>query len=105
MTRVACRRDAPTVTAAEIAKYHSQVSDWEIVELDGIKRLTRVFPFDDIAQALSFCIQPRRLRRPRTEGLDEVVAEETPSAADGSSASADAAERLASRDATSPLRA
>jgi 4a-hydroxytetrahydrobiopterin dehydratase len=29
-----------------------QVSDWEIVELDGIKRLRRVFAVDGFAQAL-----------------------------------------------------
>jgi 4a-hydroxytetrahydrobiopterin dehydratase len=51
---VACRRDAPTATDAETAEFHPQVSDWEIVELDGIKRLTRVFRFDDFAQALDF---------------------------------------------------
>jgi Pterin 4 alpha carbinolamine dehydratase len=28
--------------------------DWEIVELDGIKRLRRVFSLDDFAQALEF---------------------------------------------------
>ena len=38
MKCVACRKDAPTVTDAEIAEFHRQVSDWEIVELDGIKR-------------------------------------------------------------------
>jgi 4a-hydroxytetrahydrobiopterin dehydratase len=54
MRCVACRRDAPTVTEAEIAEFHPQVSDWEIVEPDGIKRLTRAFPFDDFAQALDF---------------------------------------------------
>jgi 4a-hydroxytetrahydrobiopterin dehydratase len=51
---VACRRDAPTVTEAELAELQPQVSDWEIVELDGIRRLRRVFPFDDFAQALDF---------------------------------------------------
>ena len=51
---VACRKDAPTTTDAEIAEFHPQVSDWEIVELDGIKRLRRVFSFDDFAQALEF---------------------------------------------------
>src|SRR5436853_2920330 len=54
MTCVACRKDAPTVTDAELAEFHRQVSDWEIVELDGIKRLRRVFSFDDFAQALGF---------------------------------------------------
>jgi 4a-hydroxytetrahydrobiopterin dehydratase len=52
MKCVACRKDAPTLTDAEIAELHPQVSDWDIVKLDGIKRLRRVFPVDDFAQAL-----------------------------------------------------
>ena len=36
MTCVACRKDAPTVTTAEIAEFHAQVSEWAIVDLDGI---------------------------------------------------------------------
>jgi 4a-hydroxytetrahydrobiopterin dehydratase len=51
---VACRRDAPTVTDAEIAELRPQVPEWELAEVDGIKRLRRVFPFDDFAQALAF---------------------------------------------------
>jgi 4a-hydroxytetrahydrobiopterin dehydratase len=51
---VACRRDAPTVTDAEVAEFQPQIPEWELVELDGIKRLRRVFPFDDFAQALEF---------------------------------------------------
>jgi 4a-hydroxytetrahydrobiopterin dehydratase len=51
---VACRRDAPTVTDGEIAEIHPQVPGWEIVELDGIKRLRRGFSLDDFAQALEF---------------------------------------------------
>jgi hypothetical protein len=43
MKCVACREDAPTLTAAEIAELHRQVADWDVVELDGIKRLRRVF--------------------------------------------------------------
>ena len=27
---------------------------WELAEVDGVKRLRRVFPFDDFAQALEF---------------------------------------------------
>ena len=54
MKCVACREGVPTVTDAEIAEFHPQVSDWEIVELDAIKRLTRVFSFDDFAKALEF---------------------------------------------------
>jgi 4a-hydroxytetrahydrobiopterin dehydratase len=54
MKCVACREDAPTLTDAEIADFHRHVASWEIVELDGIKRLRRVFSVDDFAQALEF---------------------------------------------------
>jgi 4a-hydroxytetrahydrobiopterin dehydratase len=54
MRCVACRRDAPTVTDEEVAELHPQVPEWELVEVDGIKRLRRVFSFDDFAQALAF---------------------------------------------------
>ena len=54
MSCVACRRDAPTVTDAELAEFGPQVPGWELVELDGVKRLTRVFPAGDFAEALAF---------------------------------------------------
>jgi 4a-hydroxytetrahydrobiopterin dehydratase len=57
MKCVACRKGEPTVTSEEIAEFRTQVSDWEIVELDGIKSLRRVFSFDDFAQALEFTNQ------------------------------------------------
>jgi 4a-hydroxytetrahydrobiopterin dehydratase len=54
MTCVACRRDAPTLTDAELDELRPQIPDWELVEVDGIRRLRRVFAFDDFAQALAF---------------------------------------------------
>ena len=51
---VACRRDAPTVTDAEAAELHAEIPDWEVVEIEGVRRLRRVFAFDDFAQALAF---------------------------------------------------
>jgi 4a-hydroxytetrahydrobiopterin dehydratase len=54
MKCVACSKDAPMVTDEEIAEFQPQVAEWEVVELDGIKRLRRVFSFDDFAQALEF---------------------------------------------------
>ena len=54
MKCVACRKGEPTVTAAEIAEFNPQIPDWEIVEIDTIESLRRVFPFDDFAQALDF---------------------------------------------------
>ena len=51
---VACRAGAPTVSEEEIAELHPQVPGWELVELDGIRRLRRVFAFDDFQGALAF---------------------------------------------------
>ena len=51
---VACRRDAPTVTDTELAELKPQIPEWELVERDGIRRLRRVFPFRDFAEALAF---------------------------------------------------
>jgi 4a-hydroxytetrahydrobiopterin dehydratase len=54
MKCVACRKDAPTLTDDEIAELRLQIPDWDVVELGEIKRLRRVFPVDDFAQALEF---------------------------------------------------
>ena len=54
MNCVACRKDAPQVTDDEIAEFREQVPGWEIVEIDGIRRLRRAFSVDDFAQALAF---------------------------------------------------
>ena len=54
MRCVACRSDAPTVTETEIAELQPQVPEWEITEQEGIKKLSRVFRFDDFAKALAF---------------------------------------------------
>ena len=57
MRCVACRGDEPTMTDEEIAAVRDQVPDWEIVEIDGIKRARRVFRFPDFASALRFTDQ------------------------------------------------
>jgi 4a-hydroxytetrahydrobiopterin dehydratase len=54
MRCVACRSDAPTVTEAEIAELQPQVPEWEITEQEGVKKLSRLFRFDDFANALAF---------------------------------------------------
>ena len=50
----ACRGGEPTVTDAEIAEFKPQVPEWKIMEVDGIKRLERVFKFKDFVSALTF---------------------------------------------------
>jgi 4a-hydroxytetrahydrobiopterin dehydratase len=54
MKCVACDRGAPRVTDQEIAELYPQVPDWRIMEVDGVKRLERVFTFDDFRHALDF---------------------------------------------------
>jgi len=61
MKCVACRRDAPTVSDEEAAELRPQVPDWDVVEIDGIKRLQRVFSFPDFARALDFTKSVGRL--------------------------------------------
>ncbi|MBI4634779.1 MAG: 4a-hydroxytetrahydrobiopterin dehydratase [Candidatus Rokubacteria bacterium] len=51
---VACRRDSPRVTAAEITELSPEITGWELVERDGIQRLERVFDFTSFADALAF---------------------------------------------------
>jgi 4a-hydroxytetrahydrobiopterin dehydratase len=51
---VACRRDAPRVTEAEIAELRREVPDWQLRERDGIAQLERAFHFPDFAAPLAF---------------------------------------------------
>jgi 4a-hydroxytetrahydrobiopterin dehydratase len=51
---VPCRGDEPTVADAEMAEFMPQVSEWQIVEREGIKRLERTFKFKNFVQALAF---------------------------------------------------
>jgi 4a-hydroxytetrahydrobiopterin dehydratase len=54
MKCTACRGGEPTLTDAEIAELRPQVPEWQVVQLEGIKRLERVFRFRNFAQALAF---------------------------------------------------
>ncbi len=53
----ACRVGAPTVTDAEAGELHRQIPAWELIEADGIKRITRTFRFGNFAEALAFTNQ------------------------------------------------
>jgi 4a-hydroxytetrahydrobiopterin dehydratase len=54
---VACRRDSPRVTAAEIAELRPEIADWQLLERDSIARLERVFHFPTFVDALAFTNQ------------------------------------------------
>jgi len=51
---VACRAGEPTVTDSEIDVLLPQIPEWQVKEVDGVKRLERVFKFKNFAQALEF---------------------------------------------------
>jgi len=51
---VACRGGEPMLTDAETNELHPQVPEWQVREVDGIKRLERVFKFKNFSQALEF---------------------------------------------------
>ena len=54
---VACRADSPKVTGQEVAELHPQVSEWQLIEADGIPRLKRTFKFRNFADALGFTVR------------------------------------------------
>ncbi len=49
-----CRIGAPQVTAEEIQKLLPKIPDWELIKLDGIKRLRRTYDFRDFVEAIAF---------------------------------------------------
>lgn len=51
---VACRGGEPTLTDAEIEDLLLHVHGWEVKEVNGMKRLEKVFKFKNFAQALEF---------------------------------------------------
>ncbi len=53
----ACHRDAPHATEAEIADYLPQIPEWEIIEEGFMKRLQRVYRFENFADALAFTVR------------------------------------------------
>lgn len=50
----ACRPDAPVVSVEEIEELIKQVPEWLVIEIDGIKRLTRTYKFKNFVRALAF---------------------------------------------------
>lgn len=54
---VACRGGEPTVTEEEIQDYLPQVPEWQITEVDNVKRLERRFKHKNFREALTFTNQ------------------------------------------------
>lgn len=51
---VPCRGGEPALTDAEVADLQLQVPQWQLKEVDGIKRLERVFKFKNYVEAVAF---------------------------------------------------
>ncbi len=54
---VACRKDSPRVTEAEMKELGAEIVGWEIAKRDGIPRLEKVFRFRNFADAVAFTNQ------------------------------------------------
>ena len=48
------KKGGPHLTEASVAELKPQIPDWDVIELDDILRLRRVFKFKNFVQALSF---------------------------------------------------
>lgn len=51
---IPCRKGDPALSDAEVAELHMQIPEWELVEVDGIKRLQRVFKFKNYVETVAF---------------------------------------------------
>ena len=57
----ACRKGAPTVTPEEQRTLHAEVTEWKVLERDGVPQLERVFALPDFVRALAFTNEVGRI--------------------------------------------
>jgi 4a-hydroxytetrahydrobiopterin dehydratase len=50
---VACRGGEPTLSEAQVSQFMPQVTGWQVKEVNGEKRLERVFKFKNFAEAIA----------------------------------------------------
>lgn len=53
MKCVACRGDEPKLTDTEIEELKSEVPDWQVIEVEGVKRLERSFKLRNFIEAMA----------------------------------------------------
>jgi len=53
MKCVACRGGEPTLTEDEIAELRPDVPEWEVIEVEGVKRLERAFKLKNFIEAVA----------------------------------------------------
>ncbi len=49
-----CRIGAPLLSDDELATLSSQISEWKIIEVDGVKQVTRQYSFKNFVEAIAF---------------------------------------------------
>lgn len=54
MKCVPCRGGEPPLTAEQVFVLQPAVPGWDVIEVDGIQRLKRVFKFKNFAEAMAF---------------------------------------------------
>ena len=47
-------KGGPSLSASEIEGYQTQIPDWDIIEIEGVKRLVRQYKFGNFVEALQF---------------------------------------------------
>jgi len=53
----ACHVGASRISDEEVAKYKPSIPNWDLVEMEGIKRLVRRFKFRNFQEALDFTVK------------------------------------------------
>ena len=54
---VACRKDSPTATPAEVAEYLTQTPGWQVTHEDNLDKLSKTYFFKDWNEAIAFTNQ------------------------------------------------
>jgi 4a-hydroxytetrahydrobiopterin dehydratase len=54
MTCTPCQEGGKPLDTDEIEEKLDEVPEWDVVEVDGVKRLKRTFSFEDFEEALAF---------------------------------------------------
>ncbi len=52
-----CRVGAPLLTGEELNELMPEIPQWELHEIDGVKRVSRAFEFSNFAKAMAFTNQ------------------------------------------------
>ena len=50
---IPCRKGDPALTDAELTELLPQIPEWDLVEVDGIKRLQRIFKLKNYVEAVA----------------------------------------------------